>query len=267
MKKTIILFLLLISILFLLIRFGGQGLEFLLGIKGLSGLTVTSAPEGAAVILDGKEIGITPFESKGLEPKEYDLKIQKDNLFWQGKVKLNEGTITVVSRELSQDPYSSVGEILTLTKGRGITVLSNPQEAELKIDGKAYGKTPITVAIDSGEHNISLNHSNYLERNTKANLPEGYNLIVLIDLQLSEADLTSVQTPVITQTLEVVVLDTPTGFLRVRDKPSLAGKEITQVKPGDKLILLEELPSWARVRLADGTEGYVSATYIEKEEQ
>ena len=85
-----------------------------------------------------------------------------------------------------------------------------------------------------------------------------------MDLALSEADLTTVAAPVITQTPQVIVKETPTGFLRVRDKASLSGKEIAQVKPGDSLILLEELTGWDRVRLSDGTEGFVSSTYVEK---
>jgi len=44
----------------------------------------------------------------------------------------------------------------------------------------------------------------------------------------------------------------------------LNGKEIAQVKPGDTLILLEEQGVWFRIRLPDGTEGFVSSSYVEK---
>jgi len=119
------------------------------------------------------------------------------------------------------------------------------------------------------EHTFSINHSNYLKRNIRAYLPAGYNLTLSADLALSEADLTTIITPVTTQTPTVVVKDTVSpnpGFLRVRDKASTAGKEIARVLPGDELVLLEELASWDRVRLANGTEGYVSKTYVEKKE-
>ena len=62
----------------------------------------------------------------------------------------------------------------------------------------------------------------------------------------------------------MLVKNTPTGFLRVRDKPSLNGLEIGRVNPGEKLILLEELSGWVRIRMANEKEGYVSSAYISK---
>lgn len=235
-----------------------------MGIKPKSGISITSIPEEATIFLDEREVGKTPYEDKNLDVKEYAVKLEKDKASWQGRVKLTAQTLTIVNRDLAEDQASSSGEILTLDRGRGITVISNPSDSEVEIDGNAYGETPISINIPPGEHTILISHPNYLKRSFMANLPENFNLTVSVDLALSEVDLTTISAPVITQTPEVVVKETPTGFLRVRDKASLAGKEIAQVKPGDKLILLEELALWDRVRLADGTEGFVSSAYVEK---
>lgn len=264
MKKALILILVFISLVVLLLRFGEKGAAVLLNIKQTSGINVLSTPEGATVYLDSKEVGKTPFEDKNLEAKEYILKIAKDQLVWQGKVKLVVSRMTVVNRELSKDSSSQAGEVLNLEKGSGITVISNPPQADVEVDGKSYDKTPISLKLDSGEHTLALSHVNYLKRSIRVLLPDDNKLVVSVDLALSEADLSQVPTPVITQTKEVVVKETPTGFLRVRDEPSLSGKEVTKVKPGDKLVLLEEFPSWYRVRLSDNTEGYVSSSYVEK---
>ena len=264
MKKTLLLILLSLSMAALVIRFAPLGLEFFLGIKERGGISVYSTPADASVFLDGLEVGKTPFEDKDLNAGEYAIKIEKDQAVWEGKVNLIAGTMTVVNRELSKALASSAGEVLTLRKGRGLTVISNPNDADLEIDGQAQGKTPLSVNLASGEHTILVSHPGYLKRSSRALVPDGYNLIAAIDLALSEADLTTLTTPVINQTPQLVVKDTPTGFLRVRDKPSLSGEEIAQVKPGDTLILLEELPSWDRVRLSDGTQGYVSSAYVEK---
>ena len=264
MKKILIWILVLISILSLLIRYSSKMTEVFLGIKQRSGISVISVPEGAIVFLDTKEAGQTPFEDKNLETREYLVKLEKEGASWQGRVKLNPGTVTIINRDLAPDEASSSGEVLSLSKGRGITIVSNPSDAEVEIDGKIYGKTPISISLLSGEHTVVISHPSYLKRSIRVNLPEGFNLTVSVDLALSEADLTTILAPVITQTEEVLVLQTPTGFLRVRDKPSLSGKEIAQVKPGDILVLLEESGSWDRVRLPDGTEGFVSSTYVEK---
>lgn len=267
MKKTVVLILVLISIFILIVRFADFGLQSFLGAKLVGGVNVLSMPAGATVYLDGAEVGKTPFEDKNLTPKEYAIKIEKADLVWQGRVKLTGGTVTVLSRDLAKDFSSSAGETLILEKGSGATIISSPDGAQVEIDGKSRGMTPVSLDLSSGDYLLTLSRPGYLKRSIRVNLPEGYKLVVSADLALSEADLTVVQTPPISETPEVTVKDTPTGFLRVRDKPSLAGKEITQVKPGDTLILLEELSGWYRVRLSEGSEGYVSSSYVEKKPQ
>lgn len=264
MRKIIIWLLILLSTVVLLIRYSSKLTEVLLNVKQRGGLSVLSIPTEASVYLDNKEVGKTPFEDKNLDVRQYTVKVDKDGASWQGIVSLTPQTMVIINRDLASEQASSSGEILTLDKGRGITVISNPAEAEVEVDGKSVGKTPISINIQSGEHSILLSHSNYLKRSIKAILPENYNLTVSVDLALSEADLTTTSAPVITQAAEVVVKQTPTGFLRVRDQASLNGKEISRVDVGEKLVLLEELDGWDKVRLSDGTEGFVSSTYVDK---
>lgn len=267
MKKIILLILVLISILILLVKFGTKPISTLLGVKENSGIRVLSQPDGATVLVDGVEVGKTLYESNSLEATEHTVTIQNSNASWTGKVKLFGGSVTVVNRELSQDTASSAGEILTLERGKGVTIISNPADSEVEIDGKYYGKTPISQEIASGEHTFNISHSSYLKRSIRAFLPEDYNLTISVDLALSEADLSAINTPVITTTPMVVIKNTPTGFLRVREKASTAGKELAQVKPGDELVLLEEEGNWYKIRLENGTEGYISSTYATKKEE
>lgn len=263
MKKFIVWTLVLLSLLALTVRFSSFVPQFL-GIKEKSGISITSNPDGATVTIDGKKVGKTPYVSDNLEPKEYRVSLEKDGSIWQGKVRLTENTLLLVNRDLSKDPTSSAGESLTLDKGKGIIVIANPPDSDIEIDGKEYGKTPKNLDIASGEHNILITHPNYLKRNISAKLPEGFNLVVSVDLPISDVDLTTFTAPTITETKEVIVKNTPVGFLRVRDKPSLLGKEIARLNIGDTLILLSEEGSWDRIRLESGLEGYVSSTYVEK---
>ncbi len=267
MKKIITWILLVASIAVLIIRFSTKAEEIILGIKPKTGISVLSTPEGATVTLDNKEVGKTPYENKDLEVKEVLLKIEKDQAIWQGKINLVAGVIAVIDRDMSKDQASQAGEVLTLKRGKGLTIVSNPTGADIEVDSKLLGKTPTTIDMEPGEYIVVLSHSNHLKRSIKANLPVSYNLTIVSDLAIAEADLTTISTPVITQTPEVLVKNTPTGFLRVRDKASTAGKEVAQVKPGDTLILLEELGTWDRVRLSNGIEGFVSSAYVEKKIQ
>lgn len=264
MKKLLVWILVLLSLGALLLRFSDKWAQLFFGIKPTSGISILSQPSEATVFLGDKEVGKTPYEDKNLDVGDYTVKISKDRTTWQGKVTLTAGTISVINRDLASDQASSAGELLTLDKGKGLTVVSNPTEADVEIDGKTIGKTPLTADISTGDHTILINHPNYLKRSIRANLPANFNLTISADLALSEADLTAITTPVITQTPEVLVKQTPTGFLRVRDKPGLSGNEVTQVKPGDSLILLEETGNWSRIRLSNGIEGYVSSSYVEK---
>src|SRR5690606_10473509 len=106
-----------------------------------------------------------------------------------------------------------------------------PADADIEVDGKFYGKTPTTVDVEPGEHSFALSKQGFLKRSIRAYVPEKYNLTVSVDLALSEADLTNITAPPITETPKVKVKSTPTGFLRVRDKPSTSGKEIGRVSP------------------------------------
>lgn len=264
MKKTILLMLFLISLIVLAVRLASAPANSLLGIKEKAGIRVLSLPDGAKVYLDDNEIGKTPYESSNLEAREIKVKIEADKGKWEGKVKLQPGTLTVVNRELSADATSNAGEILTLEKGRGVILISTPNESDIEIDGKNLGQTPLRVDVSPGEHTFVLGKGGFLRRSIKAIIPDGFNLTLNVDLALSEADLSNVTTPPITETAKLVVKSTPTGFLRVRDKPSLAGNEVARVSTGDELILLEEQTSWYRIRTADGKEGYVSAQYVQK---
>ena len=115
-------------------RYSSLLLESVFGIREQTGISVLSRPEGATVYLDDTEVGKTPYEDKNLQPKVYSVKIEKDQLKWAGKVKLTAATMSIVNRDLAQDQVSSSGEILTLEKGRGMTVISNPSQGEIEIE-------------------------------------------------------------------------------------------------------------------------------------
>lgn len=264
MKKALFLILILISLIILTIRFASLPISQFLGFKDQAGLRILSVPEGAEVFINQALVGKTPFEDSNLSAKEYTINLIYNEASWAGKVKLSNSTLTVVNRELSKEPTASSGEVLSLDKGRGATIISMPSGVDIEIDGKEYGKTPLAVDITEGEHVFVLSKNNYLKRSIKALVPVGYNLQLNVDLALSEANLATIITPPIKKAKVVVVKDTPTGFLRIRDKPSLVGNEITRVSPGDELVLLEEQTNWARVRLLNNQEGYVSTEYIEE---
>ncbi len=264
MKKNLFIVFLILSFLFLIGRIGFKPAAEFLGFQTKAGLKVSSLPE-AMVSINGVSAGKTPFESEDLKAGNYKVKLEAGEGVWEGEVKLTGGTFSVVNRELSKSVASASGEILTLDSGKGVIFTSRPDGATIEIDGKDYGVTPLKInEILPGSHTFILNHQNFLKRSIKAVLPENMSLTIAVDLAISEAEVINLPAPSITTTTKLTVKQTPTGFLRVRDKPNVAGAEIGRVSPGDTVSQLEELTGWVKVRLENNTEGYVSSQYVQK---
>lgn len=272
MKKTILIILAFLSVIALIVRFSSKPLEQVLGIKQRAGLRVESNTK-AKVFVNKKEVGEVPFQSEELSEGEYLIEVAPQagstesakTSSWQGYVRLNGGTLTVVNRELTEKEAASSGEVITLEKGKGVTIVSTPSSAEVTIDGQVKGRTPLSISdLPPGEHQFLISKDNFLKRSIRANLVEGFNLNLSVDLALTEADLSKIATIPIETSKQVVVRKTPTGFLRVRSGPSTTSSEVTRVSPGEKLVLLEELTGWVKIKTSDGKEGYVAAAYVEK---
>ncbi len=273
--KRLAQFLLLIftfmSVVALVLRYGSEPVANFLGIRERAGIRIESNPL-ATVLINNQEVGKTPYDSDQLEIGEQLIELKAvdeqnpNQVFaWKGNVVLNPGTVTVVNRDLSVIDATASGEIISLEPGKGAIIISTPSEAEVTIDGKDVGRTPLRIdELAAGDHVFIIGRPNYLKRSIKASLVEGFRLNLMVDLALSEADLTSINTEPVNVTQQVVIKATPTGFLRVRSEATVNSTEIGRLNPGTTVVLLEELPSWYRIRLSDGKEGYISTSYADK---
>lgn len=249
-------------------------LSQVLGVTSRAGLRV-EANKSAAVSINDKQVGEAPYQDEDLTAGEYLISIKSPGegsgsaeLSWQGYVKLNAGTLSVINRDLSAKKSDQSGEVITLERGKGVTVVSTPPQAEVIIDGESKGITPLTVSdLGPGEHQFIISKDNFLKRSIRATLLDGFNLVLTVDLAIAEADLTKLPVIPVSSSAQVTVKSTPTGFLRIRATASTNAKEVAQVKPGDVLTLLEEQPNWDRVRTEDGEEGWVASSYVEKKSQ
>jgi hypothetical protein len=269
-KKFVVFLLLFLSFMALILRFAYQPLIKSLGLYPRAGVRIESNQK-AAVTINNKQVGTTPYEDENLGVGEYLVSLNPTEATaaakaaWQGYVKLNTGTLTVVNRELADTQSASSGEVITLEKGKGVTMVSNPTGAQITIDGDDKGRTPMTLSnITPGEHQFLVGKENFLKRSIRATVVSDYNLTINVDLAISEVDLTKIPTVPISSAQEVTVKQTPTGFLRVRKSPNTNADEVGRVSPGENLTLIEESAGWDKIKLKDGTEGYVSSAYVEK---
>ena len=200
-----------------------------------SRLTLTSAPAGAAVAIDGKEIGITPWSgeirpgnhkvlvsAKGFVKEERIVQVQPnrdaDVTFalnrepGPGKLHVEteppEAQVSIDDKqvgtspytgevppgehrlEVANDGYKTIAQDLSIDPGQALSlklalqpatagqvpplvaVASDPQGAQLFLDGKLVGPTPIKARSTPGPHEIKLALDGYISRTGKINLPD-----------------------------------------------------------------------------------------------
>jgi hypothetical protein len=188
------------------------------------------------------------------------------------------------------------------TKETGeIMIMTLPDAASIKLDGQEKGVSPLLLKnITAGDHEIVLSSIGYTDRIVRIRVTNGYkvniNAQLSIDLSSQTAQITSTpsgtpsispitvitpgekskitpspqvtpKTGVITPkpgVTTVKILDTPTGWLRVRMEPSLAGTEAAKVNTGESFPYVEENSGWTKIEYENGKEGWVSSQYTQK---
>lgn len=277
--KKILLFL--APLLIAIIIFFGV-LFFLDRKNGKGALQVISVPE-SKVYLGNKLIGNTPLCACNLEQMlpvgDYNLRlIPSDESFrpYDAKITINKSTLTAVDRTFANNGEGS-GSIIGLSpidnkKDTEISIVSLPDKANVFLDNNPVGVTPLLLKqVSESDHDLRLTRDGYRDKLIKIKTALGFKLKSLVFLGInndlsnpSEASSAAVSSPLVIVP-KVLILNTPTGFLRVRESASINSTEITQVKPGEVYELIGEEESWFKIRLKDEKTGWISSSYAAKE--
>jgi len=247
-------------------------------------LQVLSRP-GAAVFLDNVMKGNTPYTNT-LKEGEYLLKVVPDGVAtqaasWQKKISLFSGSLTYVDVQLESTDIASWADVYWLTqlgtfdKSSGLIVETEPSGALVYIDNDEKGVSPLTLEnVSQGSHELSVFMPGFSRRSKKINVSSGYQLHAYMKLALDpsqKAQYTVFEpTPIPTiasikePSNTVRILDTPTGWLRVRDEPTLAGSESARVNPGQRFELMEEQTGWYKIKVDGQKQGWISSEYAQK---
>lgn len=184
-----------------------------------------------------------------------------------------------------------------------LAVLSVPDGATIMLSGEEKGATPTVLQdVAAGSYELQVAASGFLSRSVKIKTTEGYKLNASFQLMVSEEPAASPTTdpsgspassnkptastsprvtprptgtaassasPKATQTSPppkpyVEILETPTGFLRVRKDPSTSAEELARVNPGEYFPLLDEESSWYKIEYENDKEGWISNQYAKK---
>ncbi|MCX6791661.1 MAG: PEGA domain-containing protein [Candidatus Gottesmanbacteria bacterium] len=264
-------------------------------------LRVNSNP-GAAIFLDNKNIGRTPFPSEKINAGSYTIKLVPDSATtqfasWEGQIVIGQGLLTYVNADLTESELSSAVDVLWLekisSKQSELSVTTNPDGASVLVDDVTRGVTPISISnITPADHTVTVTSVGFLTRTLKIRTTPGYRLIATMKLGLSSGEQIPEASPTptlapsgkVTPTPKtatssaqinpekpyLVVKDTPTGFLRVRMEPGTNATESARVNPGDKFTILDtqivSATNWYQIRYDATNTGWVSGTYVDKVE-
>jgi len=248
-------------------------------------LSVISQPSEAIVFIDGTEAGKTPFSNDKLTAGSYDVRLEKEGYESQSgrlnvikgqkinasfklfpmpaptTVKIMDGSTSLydvysTNSFVTSSPQSWAKALIYWNKSRGINIMGYGINRELVFsyildaDGKFYDTSGASVEPEKvllGDGKIA-----YLRRE-----PDGTG----ISAQAKES-LAKIGTSV-TAGKTAKVKDTPTGWLRVRSQPNLAGTEVGRINTGDTVSILEEKPGWLKVKISAGLEGWASSDYLQ----
>ncbi len=270
----------LIAIIASLIVFGGAIFFLWRLLKPLRvEIEIRSTPK-AAVFINGKHLGDTPYQGKNLKPGLIEIKLVPvglEGVEWERKIDLPPQTHLLITRQFAQNLLSTEGDILYLEKTgdnnkASLMITSIPQGVSVTIDGEMRGFTPLTLEdIGSGEHKFSFSAPSYKGREILAKGANGYRLVIEVSLAKEEEKITEETTQEGTnkeEEIEMVEIgQTSVGWLRVREGPSKATKELAKVKPGEKFKLLAEEKNWFKIEYEEGKEGWIFADYAKKVQQ
>lgn len=293
MKKKLLIIVILLALfaIFLVARF------FFFEKKEATGrIRIISSP-GAGVFIDDAAIGKTPHEGT-LKPGDYQIKLipegeNTNTVAWEGKVTVYQNALTFVSRELGTSELTSAGEILTITKMEAkssgdtgeIYIDTEPTGGIVYLDSDQKGIAPLKLSdVAVGDHEISVYLPGFFRRSQKIHVEKGHTLNAHFKLALDKSHKTledelvekqneaSAAAEAATQSREasesaaaqttLTIQDTPTGFLNVRDEPSVSGEVIDTVDPGDTYTYTDEQNGWYKITLSSGEFGWVSGDYV-----
>lgn len=246
-------------------------------------LQVTSVPK-SKVYLDGKLLGETPFckceQNDTLDTGEYTIKLVPDNNKFspfESKITISPSVLTVVDRTFGEGGLSQ-GSIIDLTpisdkNEAQILVVSFPDKANIYLDNNLSGTSPLLLKnVTESDHEIKLSKEGYKEKAVRIRAIKGYKLESIVFLSINQ-DLTNSSSSALPELSpvpsasqnQVTILDTPTGFLRVREDATISSLQVGTVNPGEKYELVSEKEDWFEIKLEDGKTGWISSQYAKKE--
>jgi hypothetical protein len=195
-------------------------------------LTIASVPDGAKVIINDESKGITPLTLTELSDGDHTLLVSSPGFEPRTiKIKITSGYKLTASLALALSP--------------GQMLVDSVDEKEASVSA-----TPLPRVSPSPAPRVTSTPQSRVSPRPSPRV-------------------SPTPTQAITGTVKKVeILDTPTGFLRVREEASTASSEIGRVEPGDQFSVLDSKlvsgVTWYKIAFTETQDGWISGQYAKK---
>ena len=232
-----------------------------------AGVDIESSPAGL-VYLNGRQVGRTPYQNYHLRPGNWQVRLVTEDKrwTWERTLSIPAGTKVLIRREF-RGPLSQGRVVYLLPSPKGAKascfLTSLPPKASVTIDGEMKGFTPLSLAdIGAGNHHFIFALPNRDHQELELQAVAGRRLVAEVDF--GPAKLASATPTPAAAEKKVKIKETPTGWLRVREKPTRASPEVARVNPGQEYPYLDERDGWFEIEYQPGKTGWVSGRYAAK---
>lgn len=173
-------------------------------------LSVNSSPAGAQVLVEGRVVGSTPLNLV-LRPGRVDIELRLGGYqTFRTTAQIRPGETTVVNANL-----------VPVVQNGLLQINSNPQGAQVLLNGRVVGNTPLNLTVQPGRYDLELRLNGYQSFRASLTVGNGQTVPVNATLQALRG------------TLEV--------YTNVEARIFLDGREVGQTRGG--FLRLEELES------------------------
>ncbi len=274
-----------LTILFLLFL-GAVGVKFfILDASNTTGQIKINATPAAMVFIDDQDLGRTPFEQK-LEAGEHMVKLiplgaSSASASFSHRIRIEKNTLSYMNVELGASDVATASDILGVSRMTSkasdrstgeIMVETDPPGGIVSLDNEEKGTASLVLAsVARGNHEVSVYLPTFFPRTQKVHVEPGYRVQVFFKLAIDknqDEKRKQLQKKVQGEATKkeddkkiVVIGQTGTGWLRVREEGSLSGVEVGKVDSGREFEVQEEKSGWYKIEYEKGKMGWVSGEF------
>lgn len=144
-----------------------------------SALNIASGQTVAQVYLNGRLIGTTPLRKTGIALKKGLLRITSTQNVWEENVAFTPNAETTLNLDLGVSPTFSGSDLVWLDRSNAspsVSIVSDPSDSVVAIDGTEVGQTPISLSVTPGAHLIKISKDGYSPRSLNILARDSYKI-------------------------------------------------------------------------------------------